>query len=919
MKFLLLLLAAAWFVLGGEPAHAGPLVAAISAISSFVSGLGLVGKLIIGLAINIGASLLQKALAKDESSTTSGVDLEVKMGDDVPVAFTVGTYVTGGRRKYIGTWGSDGDTPNAYLVDVVEIGNIPCSGLNGFWAGEDKVTILWDEPHADGRGYPVEEYRKSGKDYLWIKFYDGTNTEADTYLLNKFGSHSERPWLSTMIGRGCPYAIMTCRYNTDLYSGLPEWAFEPGPPAFYDLRLDSTNGGFGSHRWGDASTWEITSNPIVIAYNIIRGIYYGTEWMFGGQNLAAFRLPSSNWIAAANECDASVALADGSTEPAYRCGYEITVDMEPLEVLEQLEQAASARFAEVGGVFKVLVGAPGGAVYSFTDDDIIVTEGQSLDPFPTIDETYNALNATYPEPDEKWQKKDAPERAPEELYIEDDENYLPASVSFAAVPFVNQVQRLMVAMLQDYRRFRVHQFYLPPDAWPLEPNDVVSWTSVRNGYEEKKFLVVSVAGQRAFNRLVTLKEIDPSDYDWNTSLQLPTATGWIGSISAPVQVITGWTVEPDTIKDDQGNDRRPAIKVSCSPDVDGVTHIEIDVRVQSTNQLILTGARSRYESPFSWTVDGNFPANTWLEARGRYVSSMNTVQEWSEWLPVKTPDILLGQLDIYTEGMVEEIQQSLAYFTEFSGTQTRELIEAAQKIALGDIDKSFGSYDEIQMVRTEIKLVRDDITSSYMNAITVAAGPGSSLVQRLETAESKIASVDALSSALSLLQTTVTAQGSQISATSTALTALDTTVGKFSASGLLRITATSSPTGSGTAIALSAAASASGNAATAALYLQALSDGTSLAMISATRFAIVSGSAVEYPFVFENGVARLNVAYIGEILGGSLNINNRFIVTEEGAVTIRSSLSGLRLQLVSGLLSVYDSSNVLRVKLGVWS
>ncbi len=69
--------------------------------------------------------------------------------------------------------------------------------------------------------------------------------------------------------------------------------------------------------------------------------------------------------------------------------------------------------------------------------------------------------------------------------------------------------------------------------------------------------------QPNFLIVVTLKEVDPADYDWHSGLQLPTATGWIGPITPPSQPMVGWTVEPATVKDAGGIDRRPAIKISC--------------------------------------------------------------------------------------------------------------------------------------------------------------------------------------------------------------------------------------------------------------------------------------------------------------------------------------------------------------------
>lgn len=658
MKYLILLLNVLGFWLMADAAHAEPISLAISSIASFLTSMGAIGKLVLTVALNIGLSLVEKALAKKEQPQAAGTKLEISMGDDHPMSFIIGSYATAGKRKYAGTWGDDGKTPNAYFTDVIEIGSLPNRagerGLTSVWIDDQKVGVLWDQPHPDGRGFPVLQYRVKNKDYLWIKFLDGTQTSPDPFLMAKFGAHAERPWKPTMIGRGCQVVILTSRYNTDLFKGVPAGLFEPHPLPLYDVRKDSSVGGNGAHRWSDPSTWQPSTNPAVMVYNLARGAYYGSEWVYGGQNIGAFCLPATNWMAAANACDASVKVDDNNGEPAFRAGYDVQCDQEPLDAVSELLKGCNGRMAEVGGVFKMLVGAPGGAVYSFTDNDIIVTEEQEFQPFPSLSATYNAIEATYPEPAEKWATKDAPGRYNADLETEDGNRRLPAQIQLLAVPFANQVQRVGLAMIQDYRRFRVHQVSLPPDAYPLEPNDVVSWSSARNGYDEKKFLVVKVEPQSNFLIVVTLKEVDPADYDWHPGLQLPTAIGWIGPITPPSQPMVGWTVEPATVKDAGGIDRRPAIRISCASDLDDISGVWVQVRVKASGDVVFDSDSNPYASPYSWLISGQWTLpNVDYEARGRYLPQSNRATDWSAWLTVKTPNVLVQAGDVLDGAIIQ--------------------------------------------------------------------------------------------------------------------------------------------------------------------------------------------------------------------------------------------------------------------------
>ncbi|NTJ00361.1 DUF1983 domain-containing protein [Agrobacterium rhizogenes] len=850
MKILSILLNAITIWLMADPAFADPITAAIGVIAKFALG-SVIGKLLVGVAINIGISLIAKATQKKTSTsqTQTGVKVQVTMGDDQPMSIILGNYATAGRRKYIGTWGDDGKTPNAYLTDVIELGNLPASALNGLYADDRKCTILWAEPASDGRGYPVSEYRVSGKDYLWVKFVDGTQTTADAFVRAKFGGNADRPFKSTMIGYGCPYAVVTARYNTDLFSGLPNWLFEVGSIKLYDIRKDSTNGGSGSHRWNTPSTWEPSLNPVVMIYNIVRGIYYGSDWLYGGQNLAAFSLPSSSFIAGANACDIAVSLSGGGTEPSYRAGYEAHCDQTPLDTINELLKVANARMAEVGGIFKILVGVPGAAVYSYSDDDVVVTQEQDYQPFPQLSETYNAIEATYPEPSEKWSTKDAPGRYYPALEVADGNRRLPVQIELPASPYANQVQRVGQAMILDYRRFRTHQIYLAPDAYPLEPNDCVSWTSSRNGYTNKKFLVVKAVPQRNFLVLVTLKEIDPSDYDWNPSQQLPTATGWVGPITPPPQPMYGWTVEPATINDSAGVPWRPSIKISCAPDQDDVVRVWTQVRLAATGDVMFDSDSTRYETPYSWVINANFKGSTDYEARGRFIPSGTRVTNWSDWLPVTTPNVVVTDLIVDLQHVkndildrfkglqkelldVRPLVEQLLINTQFSDAVLNE----AQRSLVASVGQSNATFTE------NIQVVADAANAAASQVVTLTATVADNKAQ----ADTQIAVVTGVANAAAAQATTLSA-----------------TVGDLSAQGLVKFSVAADQTGVNARFSIALRTSVGASYVESGMFLEIYTVGgiqKSRFSVMADQFSVLNPDSIGtsyLPLVFQGGVLKL--------------------------------------------------------------
>ena len=674
----LLIITTALVAFGAGPAHAGPAAAAIGAVASWVGSSIAAGGFLgaaLRIGLSVGMSLLASSISGKKSSGATGADVnfDITFGDDAPLSFIVGRYVTAGKRKYINTWGKN----HRYVTDVIEVSCLPHESLENIWVDDEVGTVL-SSTDTDGTGYnlghPVTNYDDAGDDgtghRIWVRWMDGTQTAADPMLVALFGDDEDYPWTSDMVGTGKSYAIVTTRYDEETLTSYPTYLFEPSPLPMYDPRRDSTTGGTGSHRWGDRSTYEPSTNPAVIAYNIIRGIYFGTEWVFGGKNLAAWRLPRAEWVAAMNECDASVTLSGGGTERAYRCGAEITVDATAADVLEEIGKAGNMRFAEVGGRMKPLVSLPGTSVFSLTDADIIITEGQSFAPFYPVSQTFNTLTATYPEPAEKWATKDAPEYQDSDSLTEDGDRYLPTSLTYGAAPFANQVQRLMRAQMRDYRRMRTHTFSLPPDAYALEPLDMVTWDSARNGYEGKKFVVESVTKAAGMNVAVSLREVDPSDYDWSTDFELPYTTVVPTNVIPWTQGISGWTAEAVVVTDNAGTGREVGIRVSCAAGEVGIDRVRIQVRKSGDTNPTLDVIRA-YDAPYQWTITGVAQQTTY-QVRGKLVSKNTAKSVWSDWITVTTPKITVAMDDLS-----QEIEDTFTQIATEHGVDTVSTLPAS--------------------------------------------------------------------------------------------------------------------------------------------------------------------------------------------------------------------------------------------------
>lgn len=694
----------AFLLFAATAVKAAPVGGLIAGLAGSILSAGTFVKLAIGLAINVGLSLYQQAKARREArknqQSTGGVKLSIQMGESNPRSYLIGTRATAGRRAYINNWGEEENTPNAYITEVVEISCLPShsgpQGLDAVWFGDTAGTILWNEPHPDGRGYPVAQYRRNGTDYLWIKYLDGSQTTADGFLLSRFAGRAERPYRDTMIGRGCQIVIVTARRHEELFrNGFPQGLYQPRPMRLYDIRKDSSVGGNGPHRWNDPSTWESSNNLPMMIYNIARGIYYNGRWVHGGRNFSAYRFPVSSWIAAINEADRDM----GGGRRQFQGGLEVSVDRDGLEVIEDLRLGCSGRLAEVGGRIKALIGAPGAAVYSFTDREIVVTADQDYEPFPTVAATHNTITGVYPEPAQRWADKDAAEQSSPELLARDDGERLAVSFRFDAVFISAQVQSLTSTMILDEQRWRTHELTLPPNAAALEPNDPVAWSSDENGYSNKKFLVVRAIPMPGRLQRVVIKEIDPSDYD-PPSIIVPPVIGWMGPVPVPPQPMYGWQVFPATLPDAEGNPRYPTIEVRCAPNQDDVSYVRVQVKLTATDELVFDSGDSTviYEPPYAWVLNAVLAGNADYQTRGKFVPASNRPTEWGGWIAVRTPNIDgsditvgLGQVRDDVKNRIMELQHQM--------DQLAGIVESlSMSVATSDMDAKLN----IDVMRSEL-------------------------------------------------------------------------------------------------------------------------------------------------------------------------------------------------------------------------
>jgi hypothetical protein len=271
-------------------------------------------------AITVGASYALAKLTAPPVPKPSNGQLEFRQS--MPARFfTYGPVRTSGPVLLLET-GTVG--PGNTLVKIVAFGSRRLASIQKFYLDGLEVELdedLHHEPIRDVEGSHGQLTAHLGED----------SQVADPDLMAVYSG-----WTSAHRLRGIPYAY------EELYSGDPttfQTAFPNGDPtmeivggvAVYDPRKDSTNGGSGSHRRLDPSTWEYSDNQRLCALDWL-------TWQ-DGYAKAWSRIDWASWVPQIALADQNVPLKAGGSEKRYRVATRVGLDEPRSRVLHRIMQA----------------------------------------------------------------------------------------------------------------------------------------------------------------------------------------------------------------------------------------------------------------------------------------------------------------------------------------------------------------------------------------------------------------------------------------------------------------------------------------------------------------------------------------------------------------------------------------------------
>ncbi len=245
---------------------------------------------------------------------------------------------------------------------------------------------------------------------------------------------------TTHRARGVTYLIVRLLYNADT-----EKVWSKGPPnniraviqgrKVYDPRLDSTNGGTGSHRLADRSTWAYSTNPALNAHDYLRTIVGAPDT----------RIDWPTVIAAANDCDVTVSVPGGS-ETRFTCNGALSLGSSHRENANAILSSCEGKLAYSQGQWRIRASVWEASSLTITEDNL--AGGAEVRGAAPEAERFNTVRGFFVDPARKYEAAEFPHRN-SASYITRDGKVIPYDLQLPMTNTNFMAQRVAYRLLEQ--------------------------------------------------------------------------------------------------------------------------------------------------------------------------------------------------------------------------------------------------------------------------------------------------------------------------------------------------------------------------------------------------------------------------------------------------------------------------------------
>ncbi len=294
-------------------------------VSSIATSVGAANALYLGTSallyggLALGAAALQGAFVK-KPEVPKPDDGSYNLKQSVPsLSYVMGTVKKGGDYVFL-------EETNGKAYHVIVWAGHRIQGFVQHYLHDEKVTL-----DVNGTVNSPAHFGTAVK----IQTRNGLNAEtAYSDVVTAFPTI----WDNNCRGDGLASVYMRVstvdqKKHLDVFPNqMPEHSAVGDGALLYDPRKDSTNGGSGSHRYDNPSTWEFSKNlPLMRLWHLCHPV---------GGKMAYSNMHLPDWANAANVADQNVTNRSGGTEKRYHGGFWFRASNDPIEVGRILDEAA---------------------------------------------------------------------------------------------------------------------------------------------------------------------------------------------------------------------------------------------------------------------------------------------------------------------------------------------------------------------------------------------------------------------------------------------------------------------------------------------------------------------------------------------------------------------------------------------------
>jgi len=502
--------------------------------------------------VNLLIGAITKATTKDPDNFKPPINVTVRNTiENRRIVF--GKRRVGGAVLFYRSSGAQRE----FLHYVIALAGHQCNSIGGVWL--DKLPIN-DSDIDPGTGAVIGG-QFAGR--VWIYKHLGTSAQTvDTVLQS-----ARAEWDSTHRLQGiCYIHIKMQRDDAVFVTGAPTdvSAIVEGA-LLYDPRLDSTNGGSGSHRRSDPSTWSYSKNPALVLRWFISGgsVINDTSvrMIRYGLREEDARIDDAYVIDAANKCESQItgiyATPDGAQQ-RYTCDLEVSTGETRREIIEAILACMAGKAPNIHGVWRIYSGGYDIPAHAISEADLFGDTPIEIEDGSSRPDRYNAVAAVFPDATASYEEQTTPFRTNTTYESQDGSERIPREIDLRGVTDRYRAQRLCQIEMHRSRMMRVVKLRGSLGLMKIAAHETFTLSHTRLGWTSRLFRclqrefefqedqgIVSITAQQesstVYEDMLTADYITPNEVIPITQIDAPDPPTNFSTIGQENAILVRWS------------------------------------------------------------------------------------------------------------------------------------------------------------------------------------------------------------------------------------------------------------------------------------------------------------------------------------------------------------------------------------------